>query len=319
MAARIGLVVFPGFQALDLGALTVFETANLAMQTSHYEVAILSHSGGLVRSSAGIEMATQAIGQDACDTLLVAGATSPTLPDAALIEQLKQLVPVTRRIASICTGALILAEAGLLDGRRATTHWAAARELQQRYPKVLVDDDKIFIKDGAVWTSAGMTACLDLAVALVEADLGPEVAKSVARTLVIYHRRAGGQSQFSTLSELEPSSDRVRQALRYARENLHVDLNVQHLADHVHWSARHFSRVFQAQTGMAPAKAVEKLRLETAKAMIDDGHSSIARIAAATGFGDEERMRRAFIRTLGQPPKAFIHQARGRQDNILLG
>jgi transcriptional regulator GlxA family with amidase domain len=319
MKARIGLVVFPGFQALDLAVLTVFEAANLIRPPAHYEVAVLSLSGGMVKSSSGVVVETQAIGWGAYDTLLVAGANELPEPDQALIEQIKTVAPVSRRIASICTGTFVVAAAGLLDERHATTHWAMAQELRQRYPRVKVDEDKIFTKDGPVWTSAGMTACLDMAVALVETDLGSEVAKAVARALVIYHRRSGGQSQFSTLSELAPNSDRIRAALQFARENLHENLSVQQLAEHVHWSVRHFSRVFQTQTGMAPAKAIEKLRLETAKAMIDDGHSSIARIAAATGFGDEERMRRAFLRSLGQPPKAFVHQARARQANVYLG
>lgn len=318
MTARIGLVVFPGFQVLDLAVLTVFEAANLIHQPAHYEVAVISHSGGMVRSSSGIDVATRAICEGKYDTLVIAGATILEDPEPALIESLRKASPATRRIASTCTGAFILAEAGMLDERRATTHWALARELQSRYPRIKVDEDKIFIKDGPVWTSAGMTACLDLAVALVEADLGIELAKAVARKLVIYHRRSGGQSQFSALSELEPNSDRVREALRFAREHLHESLSVEQLAEHVHWSPRHFSRMFQAQTGMAPAKAIEKLRLETARAMIEDGHSSIAKIAAITGFGDEERMRRAFIRTLGQPPKSFVHQARAKQDNVYL-
>jgi transcriptional regulator GlxA family with amidase domain len=318
MRARIGLVVFPGFQALDLATLTVFEAANLIHQPAPYDVVVLSQAGGTVRSSSGIDVETYAISRRRCDTLIVAGATILQDPEPALITQLRKAARVTRRIAATCTGAFILAEAGLLNERRATTHWALARELQMRYPNIKVDEDKIYIKDGPVWTSAGMTACLDLAVALVEADLGSDLAKAVARKLVIYHRRSGGQSQFSALSELEPNSDRVREALRYAREHLQEDLSVEQLAEHVHWSPRHFSRVFQAQTGMAPAKAIEKLRLEAARAMIEDGHSSVAKIAAVTGFGDEERMRRAFVRTLGQPPKAFVHQARARQDNVYL-
>ncbi|MFP5389991.1 MAG: GlxA family transcriptional regulator [Gammaproteobacteria bacterium] len=298
--------------------LTVFEAANAITGAAPYEIAVLSHAGGPVKSSFGIDVDTEAIGGGGWDTLVVAGATELAPADPLLVEQLKKVVPVTRRTAATCTGAFVLAETGLLDDRFATTHWAAARHLQSRYPKIKVDEDKIYIKDGPIWTSAGMTACLDLSVALVEADLGIEVARAVARKLVIYHRRSGGQSQFSTLSELEPNSDRIRAALRFARENLHADIGVEALAAHVHWSPRHFSRVFQAQTGMAPAKAIEKLRLETARAMIEDGHGSIARIAVATGFGDEERMRRAFVRSLGQPPKAFVHQARARRDNVYL-
>uniref|UniRef100_UPI0025D621F0 GlxA family transcriptional regulator n=1 Tax=uncultured Oxalicibacterium sp. TaxID=1168540 RepID=UPI0025D621F0 len=201
---------------------------------------------------------------------------------------------------------------------RATTHWYFGRTLQERHPAIHVDEDKIFVKDGEMWSSAGVSACIDLALALVETDLGTEIAKTIARLMVVYHRRTGGQSQFSALSELAPSSDRIKDALNYAKENLHKDLSVEDLAEHVHWSPRHFSRVFQMQTGMAPAKAIEKLRIEAAQELIEQGHSSIGRIAAMAGFGDEERMRRAFLRTLGQAPKAFVHQVKSRHDNVYL-
>ena len=201
----------------------------------------------------------------------------------------------------------------VLDGRRATTHWALAHTLQQRYPAVRMEEDRIFINDGKVWSSAGMTACIDMALALVEADLGAETARAISRTLVVYHRRTGGQSQFSAMSELEPGSDRIRAALDFAKRSLREPLSVEQLAEQVHWSARHFSRAFLAQTGHSPAKAVEKLRLEAAQALIEEGTASIARIARQVGFGDEERMRRAFLRTLGRPPQALLREARARQ------
>ncbi len=318
MNKRIGLVVYPGFQALDLAALTVFEFANSLKGGTAYEFAALSLEGGTVNSSIGVAVQTHAIGWGAYDTLMVAGATTLPGPLPALEVKLKEAAKATRRMASICTGSFILANTGLLNGKRATTHWAHGRRLQEQHPEIQVDEDKIFVKDGNIWSSAGVTACIDLALALVEADLGVDIAKTIARMMVVYHRRAGGQSQFSALNEMEPSSDRVKDALRFAKENLHRDLSVEDLAEHVHWSARHFSRVFQAQTGMAPAKAIEKLRIEAAQALIEQGHSSIGRIAAMTGFGDEERMRRAFLRTLGQTPKVFVHQARTRNDNIYL-
>src|SRR3981081_2937621 len=168
-------------------------------------------------------------------------------------------------IASTCTGAFVLAEAGLLDGRRATTHWHRARELQARFPKVKVEADRIFITDGPVWTSARMTAGIDLALAMIEEDLGIEVARVVARSLVVYHRRAGGQSQFSTLLALEPKSDRIQTALAYAKRNLASPLTVGQLARAAHLSPRQFSRAFRAETGQSPAKAVENLRLEDAR------------------------------------------------------
>ena len=318
MSKRIGLIIYPGFQALDLAALTVFEFANSLAGESVYEFAALSVEGGPVKSSVGVVVESEAIGWGAYDTLMIAGATTIPAPLPALEAKLKEASTATRRIASICSGAFILANTGLLDGKRATTHWAFGRNLQEKHPDIQVDEDKIFVKDGNIWSSAGVTACIDLALALVEADLGIDISKTIARLMVVYHRRTGGQSQFSALNDLEPSSDRVRDALRFAKENLHKDLSVEDLAEHVHWSARHFSRIFQTQTGMAPAKAIEKLRIEAAQALIDQGHSSIARIAALTGFGDEERMRRAFLRTLGQPPKAFVHQARSKNDYVYL-
>ncbi|WP_085314834.1 GlxA family transcriptional regulator [Derxia lacustris] len=311
MPRRIALVVFPGFQSLDLAALGPFELANASAGEPVYEIELVSAEGGPVASSAGITLLTRGFRRTPYDTLLVAGMLGAAPADPALYTQLRRAAAKARRVASICTGAFVLAEAGLLDGCRATTHWARARDLAQRFPAVKVEDDRIFITDGAVWTSAGMTACIDLALALVDADLGPAVAKAIARKLVVYHRRGGGQSQFSALSELEPASDRIRSALAFAKENLREPLSVEQLAEVVHWSPRHFSRAFRSETGYSPAKAVEKLRLEAARALIDAGHDSIGRIAAESGFGDEDRMRRAFLRAVGKPPQVVLREVRG--------
>ncbi|ALS61103.1 GlxA family transcriptional regulator [Pandoraea norimbergensis] len=312
MALRIGLVVYPGFQMISLAAMSVFEIANFGRPAPLYDVSVVSVSGGLVRDSTGISVATEAIGRRRFDTLLVAGATVVMPTEPALIAALRRVSPRMRRMASICSGAFVLADTGLLNGRRATTHWGQAHALAQNYPEVIVEEDRIFINDGHVWTSAGMTAGVDLALALVEADFGGEVAREASRQLVVHYRRTGGQSQFSTLSTLEPNSDRVRTALAYAREHLREPLSVEQLAAQVHWSARHFSREFTLQTGLTPAKAIEKLRLEAAQALLEDGEASIARVADITGFGDEERMRRAFVRTLGKPPQALLREARER-------
>ena len=215
-----------------------------------------------------------------------------------------------RRVAGVCTGAFLLAEAGLLDGRSATTHWAYASDLQQRYPAVRVDDDRIFVSDGNVWTSAGMTAAIDLALALIEEDHGAELSRAVARRLVVYHRRPGGQSQFSALLDLEPRSDRVRRALTYAKENLRNALNVEELAEAASLSPRQFSRIFRDETGQSPAKAVERLRLEAAKAMLEEGRHSLDVVARDTGFADRDRMRRAFLRFFGQPPQSLRRSLR---------
>jgi transcriptional regulator GlxA family with amidase domain len=175
---------------------------------------------------------------------------------------------------------------------------------------VHVEEDRIFIKDGAVWTSAGMTAVIDLALAMVEDDLGRDISRAVARQLVVYHRRTGGQSQHSTLLELEPKSDRVQSALAFARRHLSENLSVEQLADIAHLSPRQFSRVFLMETGKSPAKAVEQLRIEAARLMFEDGCHSVEDVVRETGFSNRERLRRAFLRTLGQPPQAIRRSAR---------
>ena len=198
----------------------------------------------------------------------------------------------------------------MLDGRRATTHWAHARELQKRFPAIKVEEDRIFIVDGPVWTSAGMSAGIDLALSMVETDLGAEVARLVSRSLVIHHRRAGGQSQHSALLELDAKSDRIQGALDYARRNLGTPLSVEQLADAAHLSPRQFSRAFHAETGQSPAKAVENLRVEAARVMMEQGRHPIDIVANETGFADRERMRRAFLRAYGQPPQTVRRNAR---------
>ena len=235
----------------------------------------------------------------------VVGSVTP-----GVIKFLRQALERSRRVAATCTGAFVLAEAGLLDGRRATTHWQRARELQARFPKVKVEEDRIFIIDGPVWTSAGMTAGIDLALAMIEKDLGADLARAVARKLVVYHRRAGGQSQFSALLELEPKSDRIQSALAYAKKNLHTALSVEQLADAAHLSPRQFSRAFRAETGQSPAKAVENLRVEAARLMMEQSRHPIDVIARQTGFADRDRMRHAFLRAFGQPPQVMRRNAR---------
>jgi transcriptional regulator GlxA family with amidase domain len=300
---HIGFILFPGFQVLDLAATTVFEFANVTVEEPAYAISLLSEAGGPVVSSAGFSVDTVPFSDDPFDTVLVAGNNHAEPVSPGLIAFLKNVAPRARRVGSICTGAFILAEAGLLDGRRATTHWFHARDFQRTYPKVRMEEDRIFIIDGHVWTSAGMTSCIDMALALVEKDMGTEVAKSVAKKLVVYHRRAGGQSQYSALLELNPKSDRIQTTLVYAKENLHKELSVEQLAEVAHLSPRQFSRAFHAETGQSPAKAIENLRVEAARLMIESGRIPIDTIAREVGFGDRERMRRAFLRAFGQPPR----------------
>lgn len=301
----IGLIVYPGFQVLGLAMCATFELANSVADQPLYSITLLSEQGGTVQTSAGFGVQTSPFDQRTFDTLLVLGDNLIRAVSPGMVDFLRQASLTTRRLGSICTGAIALAEAGLLDGRRATTHWCHARALQQAYPKVIVEEDRIFINDGNVWTAAGMSACVDLALALVEKDLGAEIARLVARQLVVYHRRAGGQSQFSVMLDLEPRTDRIQAALTYAKHNLKSALSVEELAGAAHLSPRQFSRVFHAETGQSPAKAVENLRVEAARLMMETGRHSIDVVATDTGFGDRERMRRAFIRAFGQPPQVI--------------
>ncbi|RWX11274.1 GlxA family transcriptional regulator [Rhizobium beringeri] len=307
---QIGFLLYPGFQIMSLAAVSAFEFTNVELEEKVYEVRYLSEHGGPIANSLGMVMETEPFGDPAAlDTLIVAGAPGIRLPNAAETDFVRAALPATRRLASICTGAFFLAEAGILDGRRATTHWYVSRELQSRYPKIKIEEDRIFIIDGSVWTSAGMTAGIDLALAMVEKDHGIEVARAVARMLVVYHRRSGGQSQFSALLELEPKSDRIQKALDFARGNLKSQLSVEELAEAAHLSPRQFSRAFRAETGQSPAKAVENLRLEAARLMMEQSRHPIDVVADETGFADRERMRRAFLRAFGQPPQAIRRNA----------
>jgi len=305
---RIGLIVFPGFQILSCAVISAFELANREMGEPVYDVRLLSETGGSIRASIGVSVATDPFGRANFDTLIMGGGTEPPTP--GLIKFVQRAFGRCRRVAATCTGAFILAEAGLLDGRRATTHWKRARDLQSRFPKVKVEEDRIFIIDGPVWTSAGMSAGIDLALAMIENDLGANVARAVAKNLVVYHRRTGGQSQFSALLELEPKSDRIQSALAYAKRNLDKPLTVQQLANAAHLSPRQFSRAFRTETGQSPAKAVENLRVEAARLMMEQSRHPVDVIARQTGFADRDRMRRAFLRAFGQPPQVIRRNAR---------
>lgn len=313
MTRRIGLLLPPGFPALDLTATTVYELANVVLGTPAYEVRVLSEQGGMVTSSSGVRVLTDAIERHDHDTLLVAGQTVPAAPSPpGLLAIVRQAGQHARRIAAIGSGAFLLAEAGLLDGRRATTHWALARALQRSYPRLRVEEDRILVNEGRIWTSAGMTACVDLCLALLESDHGAELARGIARRLVVHYRRSGGQTQFAALVDLQPVSERIRQALSYAKRHLHKPLSVDELAEAARLSTRQFSRTFRIETGQSPARAVEVLRVEAARAMIEGSKHSIDEVARETGFADPERMRRAFLRAFGQPPQAIKRAARAQ-------
>ncbi|CAH2602334.1 GlxA family transcriptional regulator [Rhodovastum atsumiense] len=311
---QVGFVIFPDFQVAALSAQAAFEFANLVAREPFYTLVLTSIPGGMVRSSLGFQVETQALAtHPSFDTLMITGGNLPndrlTAADLAVI---RRHSAEARRTAGICTGAFVLAQAGLLRGRRATTHWLFGRQMQLRFPEVEVEEDRIFINEGPIWTSAGMTAGLDLAVAMVEKDLGAEVARSVARKLVMHHRRAGGQSQHSELLELAASSDRIQKALIYAKENLGQALTVERLAEVASLSPRQFSRAFRAETGQTPARAIEQLRLEAARILLEDSRHPLDVVARETGFLDPRRMRESFLRVYGQPPQVMRRAARER-------
>ena len=315
MTRTVAVVIFPRFQLLDAaGPIAAFELAGRETGLQAYRIRVLAHSAGPVVSSSGVMLTAEAlVAPGGIDTLLVVGGPGTRDRDLAreLLTWLRDAAGAARRATSVCTGAFLLAATGLLDGRRATTHWRHAASLARQYPAVRVEPDRIFVRDGKIWTSAGITAGIDLSLALIAEDLGEAVAKRTAQRLVVHHRRPGGQSQFSALLDLGQPSGRFGSLLAWAQERLHERLPVERLADRAAMSPRNFARAFAAETGTTPAKAVERLRLEAARAHVEDGSEPIDRVAALTGFGDPERMRRAFIRAFGQPPQALRRVARG--------
>jgi transcriptional regulator GlxA family with amidase domain len=310
---RIGYVLPQDFQVMAFSTQAVFEFANLVARQPFYEMENYALGGGTVRASAGLSVEARPLtARSRADTWLVAGVVAPLhMPVPRELPRLVGRVAAgARRVGGLCTGVFVLADAGLLEGRRATTHWAWADALRRRHPGVQVEPDRIYITDGPVWTSAGMTAELDLALGMVEKDLGPEVARSVAHGLVMHQRRAGGQSQHSEMLRLGPKSDRIQQALEHARRNLARPLSVEELAKAAHLSPRQFSRVFTAETGQSPAKAVEGLRLEAARLMIEGSRHPLEVVAQETGFRDRRHLREAFLRGFGVPPQAVRREAR---------
>lgn len=315
MKRTISFIVHPGFELLDLsGPCSAFNLAS-ELYGAQYPIRIVSVTGGPVRDRAGVSIASEDFGQIGhSHTILAAGG--PTAHQFALNEAARTLIresaTTAARIGGVCTGAFLLAAAGILDGRRATTHWRYAGLLKTQYPGIEVDVDRIFIKDRNVWTSAGMTAGMDLSLAMIEEDLGPEAAKGVARDMVLHHRRLGGQSQFSAMLDMAPPSGRIRDALRYAAEHLTEALSVEDLADAACLSLRQFNRVFFNATGTTPTKAIERLRLDVARARIEDGPEPFETIARSVGFGSVERMRRSCVAIFGQSPQELRRSARQR-------
>ncbi|AOI74616.1 GlxA family transcriptional regulator [Burkholderia ubonensis] len=310
---RIGYLLTDEFQVMAIGTQTIFEFANVLARERVYQVTNYSISGGPIRSSLGVSVVTEAMNsRTAADTWMISGVIDPTnhVTPASELELIVDASARSRRIAGLCTGAFALAEAGLLDGRRATTHWAYVEALKARYPLTQVEDDRIFIVDGSIWTSAGLTAAMDLALGMVEKDLGPDIATSVARVLVMERRRSGGQPQQSQLLELAPKSDRIQMALTYARQNLSKPLRVDDLAKAAHLSTRQFGRIFLSETGQSPAKAIEQLRLEVARNMVECSRHSLEIIARETGFRDRRHLREVFVRGYGVSPQSLRRDSR---------
>jgi transcriptional regulator GlxA family with amidase domain len=318
---RVLIVAFPDFQLLDVtGPWEVFgrTTRWLAEHglAGGYALDLVASRGGHVTSSSGLSLAVTRpldAARGPLDTLVVAGGagTERALADPELIAFVRGTARRARRTASVCSGAFLLAEAGLLDGRRATTHWGACARLAARYPKVTVDPDPIFVRDGRIWTSAGVTAGMDLALALVEQDHGRDVALGVARELVLFLKRPGGQAQFSAqlraqLAEREP----LRDLQAWMADHPAEDLSVEALAKRVAMSPRHFARVFKQETGATPARAALAARVEAARRRLEDGDDGLEGVAATCGFGSAEVMRRAFLRTLRVGPAVYRRRFR---------
>jgi transcriptional regulator GlxA family with amidase domain len=313
MPRRIAFLIFPRFQILDAaGPLAAFEIAG-RYRPGTYALRSIAVTSGPVISSSGACLQASPLGRaDTLDTLIVAGGDGSRA--AAVCEKTRGFVLAcaerSRRVASVCSGTYVLAAAGLLDGRRATTHWSVTEDFSRRFPKVRLDADRIYVRDGKIWSSAGITAGIDLALALIGEDLGEDIARRTAQQLVVYHRRPGGQSQFSPLLEMERADGRFGGLWDHVRTHLRGRLSVAELARVSCMSPRNFSRVFKEEVGVAPAKAVERLRVDAARAALESGGSSIQQVAAACGFGNPERMRRSFLRILGAPPSALKQRGR---------
>ena len=312
ISRKIGLLVFDDFQLLDMaGPTSVFEMPIRGMDPAPYEFTLYSRHGGSVRASCGVRVHTEPLAERmALDTLIISGGegTRTAMHDGALLTAIRSLSKRTRRTTSVCSGALLLAAAGLLDGRKATTHWRRCPDMTRRFPKVQVQADRIYVRDDKFWTSAGISAGIDLALALVEDDLGEEVARKAARELVIHQRRHGGQSQFSVMQEVKLASGKFDSLISWIKTNLDSELTVDILAEKSGMSPRNFARVFKTETGTTPARLIEKLRLEAARDLVEGSTTSLQQIAQATGFREADRMRLSFLRAYGQPPMVLRRQ-----------
>lgn len=309
---RIAMFIYPDAHLLDIsGPMSLFAAANDFLPQPAYDVELLAAAAGPVRSSAGIDLvATARIGplRGDIDTLLIAGGkgVDAQLEDSRVLGWLRRQAPLCRRVASVCSGALLLAKAGLLDGRRAVTHWVRCDQMEASYPKVTVERDPIFVRDGKYFSSAGVSAGMDLALALIEADLGHDMAATLAREFVLYMRRSGGQAQFSpALRAQDTAPGRIARIQQWILSHLEADLGVDCLAREAGMSPRNFARRFQEETGMTPAAFVAAARVDAARAALTDGRQQIDEVARRFGFGSAERLRRTFRRHLSVTPSRF--------------
>jgi transcriptional regulator GlxA family with amidase domain len=310
----VAIIATPGVQLLDVsGPLDVFAEANVQAGTNTYQPRIFGNVMGAIRSSSGVRLMTDAvIGNnlsEKIDTLLVAGAPNLTeaLLDARLIDWLRDVIPNVRRYGSICSGAFLLAKAGLLNGRRVTTHWAVADRLAQAFPSVTVYPDAIHVRDGRLRTASGVTAGLDLSLALVEEDLGREVAMKVARQLVMFFKRPGEQLQFSHKDDEAASVRRwvLQEAQRWIATNPAEDLSVANLANRTGLSSRHFARVFRQEVGVTPATWVKEARVAAARRLLESEKAVPKQVAPQCGFANPDTLRRAFVRLVGVTPAEY--------------
>lgn len=312
-AHRVALLVYPGFQSIDVaGPYEVFAGANGAVGRRVYDLSVVAAEPGPVRSESGLtvsaDRAMSEVRAGQVDTLVVVGGNGvfDARADDSLIAWVRRIAVRAERVASVCSGTFVLAEAGLLDGRTVTTHWRRAHRLQDEYPAVRVDADPIHIRDGRVWTSAGVTAGIDLALAMVEEDHGAAAAQGVARMLVMFLRRPGGQSQFATGVWADATTDRpVRRVVDHVHEHPDADLSVPALARVAVMSERHFLRVFAREIGCTPAAYVERVRVEAARHLLETTDDGVEPVATRCGFGTAETMRRAFVRRLGVAPSDY--------------
>ena len=313
----VALVVFPGLQGLDaMGPGEVFGTANRLAGRAVYDVLVAAVEAGPVRTASGLGLvADTALAElrGPLDTLMVVGGegTTEAVADERLVSQVRRLAPLARRVTSVCSGAFVLAQAGLLDGRRATTHWSVCDLLAQAFPAVTVEPDPIFVRDGQITTSAGVTAGMDMALALVEEDLGRDLALAVARQLVMFLRRPANQSQFSAqLAAQLAERDGLRDAQRFVLEHPERDCSVAALARVALMSERHFARCFTEEVGVTPARYVERVRVETARRLLEETDHGVEAVADLAGFGTPETMRRTFLRVLRTNPSDYRNRFR---------